>query len=305
LRGLTGWGTQGEAKVADSAPIMTQPQPSKDNARASGERRQASRGTASIGLMLLLALALVAAAGAILIGRAKAEPYILAVIALLATLGLFLLFALAAGMLRMSGRAAKHPLLAAVVDHASEGILVTDAQGRVVYANAAYLELVAASGPGDVRPVERVFMGDAAVSEAVYRLLKAAREGRRAQEEVRVSARQGEGGRWLRIRVRPLGEGSRQSRMTVWSLADVTRDLERHENVFQELQHAIDYLDHAPAGFFLGRGQRQRRLSSTPRSPIGSTTTSRKSAPAASSSTGSWQARAQRSLPRSRRCRVT
>jgi two-component system cell cycle sensor histidine kinase/response regulator CckA len=36
----------------------------------------------------------------------------------------------------------------------------------------------------------------------------------------------------------------------VWSLADVTRDLERHENVFQELQHAIDYLDHAPAGFF-------------------------------------------------------
>ena len=36
----------------------------------------------------------------------------------------------------------------------------------------------------------------------------------------------------------------------MWSLADVTRDLERHENVFQELQHAIDYLDHAPAGFF-------------------------------------------------------
>jgi two-component system cell cycle sensor histidine kinase/response regulator CckA len=38
--------------------------------------------------------------------------------------------------------------------------------------------------------------------------------------------------------------------MTVWSLADVTRELERHENVFQELQQAIDYLDHAPAGFF-------------------------------------------------------
>ncbi len=38
--------------------------------------------------------------------------------------------------------------------------------------------------------------------------------------------------------------------MTVWSIADVTRELERQENVFQELQHAIDYLDHAPAGFF-------------------------------------------------------
>jgi two-component system cell cycle sensor histidine kinase/response regulator CckA len=36
----------------------------------------------------------------------------------------------------------------------------------------------------------------------------------------------------------------------VWSIADVTRERERQENVFQELQHAIDYLDHAPAGFF-------------------------------------------------------
>ena len=30
----------------------------------------------------------------------------------------------------------------------------------------------------------------------------------------------------------------------------MTRDRDRQENVFQELQHAIDYLDHAPAGFF-------------------------------------------------------
>ncbi len=50
--------------------------------------------------------------------------------------------------------------------------------------------------------------------------------------------------------VRPLGEGRRDARLTVWSLADVTRERERQENVFQELQHAIDYLDHAPAGFF-------------------------------------------------------
>ena len=96
MRGLTGWGTQDEAEVADSAPIMTQPHPSKDNSRASAERRDASRGTASIALMLLLALALVAAAGALLIGRAKAEPYLSGVTAaMLATLGIFLLFALA------------------------------------------------------------------------------------------------------------------------------------------------------------------------------------------------------------------
>jgi two-component system cell cycle sensor histidine kinase/response regulator CckA len=250
LRGLIGWGTQDKANAGDSAPIMTQLLPSKDNARAPVDGGRPSRGIASIALVLLFAFALMAAVFAVFIGRAKSEPYTLALIAVLATLGGLLLLALAARIWGASGRASRRPLLAAVVDHASEGTLVTDAQDRVVYANAAYLELVGASGPRDVRPVERVFMGDAAVSEAVYRLLRAAREGRRAQEEVRVSAHKGESGRWLRIRVRPLGEGERQSRMTVWSLADVTRDLERHENVFQELQHAIDYLDHAPAGFF-------------------------------------------------------
>src|SRR5438445_11644820 len=52
------------------------------------------------------------------------------------------------------------------------------------------------------------------------------------------------------MRVRPLGDGKRAGRLAVWSIDDVTRELERQENVFQELQHAIDYLDHAPAGFF-------------------------------------------------------
>jgi two-component system cell cycle sensor histidine kinase/response regulator CckA len=226
-----------------------------ESVRVPIDRTQASRGGGSIGLVLLIALVLVgAAAGLVFIGRANAEPYILVLLAVLAMVGVFLLLALAAGILRASGREAANPLLKSVVDNANEGILVTDAGGRVLYANPAYLVLVEAADAKDVRPVERVFIGDPGVSEAVYRLLKAARESRRGQEEVRVGAHKGEAGRWLRIRVRPLGAGKRESRMTVWSLADVTRELERHENVFQELQHAIDYLDHAPAGFFSAEG---------------------------------------------------
>ena len=214
-------------------------------------RTVATQTGGSIGLVLLLALLLVGAgAGILFLGRANAEPYILGILAVLATVGVFLLFALAAGILRAAGREATSPLLKSVVDSAGDGILVTDANGRVVYANAAYRALVGEAAAEEVRPVERVFIGDPGVSESVYRLLKAAREGRRGQEEVRIGAHKGEEGRWLRIRVRPLGAGKRESRMTVWSLADVTRELERHENVFQELQHAIDYLDHAPAGFF-------------------------------------------------------
>ncbi len=120
----------------------------------------------------------------------------------------------------------------------------------MVYSNAAYLALTGAATAQDVRPVERVFIGNPDVSEAVFRLLKAAREGRRQQEEVRIAGSEGAHGRWLRMRVRPLGQGKREAKYAVWSIADITRDRERQEDVFKELQHAIEYLDHAPCGFF-------------------------------------------------------
>ena len=219
--------------------------------RVAVDRTRSGQNGGSIGLVLLIAVVLVGAGVALMmIGRTHAEPYILALLAVLAMVGVFLLFALAAGMLRVPGKDAASPLIKSLVDSGINAILVTDAAGRVVYANAAYLKLVEANGTDDVRPVERVFVGDPGVSEAVFRLLKAAREGRRLQEEVRVETLHGETGRWLRMRVRPLGEGKREAKLTVWSIADVTRELERQENVFQELQHAVDYLDHAPAGFF-------------------------------------------------------
>jgi two-component system cell cycle sensor histidine kinase/response regulator CckA len=205
----------------------------------------------SIGLLLLVALVLVgAAAGYLLVGHVYAAPYILAVLSILAVVGVFSLFAGAVGFLRLPGRDAGDTVMKSALDGASDSIIVTDPSGRVVYANAAYLTLVRAAEPKDVRPVERVFIGDPDFSEAIYRLTKAAREGRRLQEEVRLPGHGGDPARWLRFRVRPLAEGGRDARSTVWTVADVTRDRERQENVFQELQHAIDYLDHAPAGFF-------------------------------------------------------
>jgi two-component system, cell cycle sensor histidine kinase and response regulator CckA len=210
-----------------------------------------AEGYGSIGLVLLVALALVGAAvGYLLVGRGNAPPYILAILSVLAVVGVFSLFAGATGFLRLPGRDAGHAVAKAAVDGASDSIVATDSSGRVIYANAAYLALIRAAEPKDVRPVERVFIGDPEVSEAIYRLTKAAREGRRLQEEVRLPGQGSEPARWLRLRVRPLAETGREARSTVWTVADVTRDRERQENVFQELQHAIDYLDHAPAGFF-------------------------------------------------------
>src|SRR5690242_15675680 len=205
----------------------------------------------SIVLVLLVAGGLVAIAVALMtIGRNQAQPYILGLLAVLAMVGLFNLFAFAAGIIRFADRKSDDPVMGRIADHAFDGLAVTDARGHVVYFNGAYLALTGATGAQDVRPVERVFIGNPDVSEAVFRLLKAAREGKRQQEEVRISGHDGSQGRWLRMRVRPLGTGKREAKYAVWSIADITRDRERQEDVFQELQHAIEYLDHAPCGFF-------------------------------------------------------
>jgi two-component system, cell cycle sensor histidine kinase and response regulator CckA len=184
-----------------------------------------------------------------MVGRNAAGPYVTIFLALLAVIGVFAVFALAAGVLRVSVRDSGAPMLKSVIDNAYDGIVVTDDAGRVLFANPAYRVFADAVGQEEVRPVERVFVGDPDVSEAVYRLRKAAQEGRRLQEEVRIAGPRGEPARWLRLRVRPLGDQN-DAGAAVWTVADVTRDRERQENVFQELQHAIDYLDHAPAGFF-------------------------------------------------------
>jgi two-component system cell cycle sensor histidine kinase/response regulator CckA len=220
-------------------------------ARRAVDRSANTARTGSVVLVLLVAGVLVAAAaGIVLLGPSAAEPYILGFLAVLATVGVFSLFALASGILRLPAAEASSPLIKAVVDDAVDGLVVTDGDGRVLYANAAYLDLIDAADANDMRPVERVFIDDADASEAIYRLLKAASDGKRLQEEVRIAGTKGRPARWLRLRVRPLGDGKRMRRFTVWSLSDVTRERDRQENVFQELQHAIDYLDHAPAGFF-------------------------------------------------------
>jgi two-component system cell cycle sensor histidine kinase/response regulator CckA len=205
----------------------------------------------SIVLVLLVAAGIVGIAVALMtIGRAQAQPYILGVLALLAMVGLFNLFAFAAGIIRFTDRTADDPVMGRIADYAYDGMAVTDSKGHVVYSNAAYLTLTEAATAQDVRPIERVFIGNPDVSEAVFRLLKAAREGKRQQEEVRIAGQDGAHGRWLRMRVRPLGASKREAKYSVWSIADITRDRERQEDVFKELQHAIEYLDHAPCGFF-------------------------------------------------------
>ncbi|MBA4270677.1 MAG: hybrid sensor histidine kinase/response regulator, partial [Methylobacterium sp.] len=157
-----------------------------------------------IGIILLVAGLLVGAAVALgFIANEWAQPLILGLLALLSVVGVFGLFAFAIGLVQFSGRAARNDLTKAIVDRADEGVVVTEGETAIVYANEAYLALAGARGASDLRPVGSLFTGRAEVSEAIYRLATAARESRKLVEEVRLEPALGGRGAvgWYRIKV--------------------------------------------------------------------------------------------------------
>jgi two-component system cell cycle sensor histidine kinase/response regulator CckA len=172
-------------------------------------------------------------------------------LALFAVAGICASFAVAAGLLQFSGQALRSDVTKLICDGNTEGLIVTGAGGNIIYANAAYLTLADARGLAQLRAVERLFSGSPEISEAIYRLAQAARDGKSASEELRLSTPLGGAGgaSWYKIKVWPLALASAR-RATLWSVADVTHEREKQEKFFQELRDAIDFLDYAPAGFF-------------------------------------------------------
>ncbi len=210
-----------------------------------------ARRQGSPALLLGLAGALVGGAVALsFVSEDAIRPYVTGFLAVLAVAGVFALFAFATGFIVPARRGGGDALAEAIAAASNEGLLVAETNGRVLYANPAYRRLAGGARTGELKNVERLFSGGAEVSEAIYRLAQAAREGRTAVEEIRMSPPPGavDGVAWYRIKVLPLSSTERR-RSALWSVADITRERRRQENVFQELRHAIDYLDHAPAGF--------------------------------------------------------
>ena len=114
-----------------------------------------------------------------------------------------------------------------------------------------------------VQAPDRAFAGNAYLAEQIFRLSRAAQQGRALREEFRLpplgeaDEDPGVRPRWFRISVQPMpaepGSG-RKGGLVVWQVDEVTSDRERQEAGFEKVQQAIAYLDNAPAGFFTADG---------------------------------------------------
>ena len=216
----------------------------------------------NVGLVVLLALALAVAAVAVaVVSREMAEPFVLAILAGLAVIGVFCLFAGAVGILHFGSRQARNDVTKAFVDNLPHGALIADASGRVLYANEAYRDLLGLDADATVVPApDRAFAGDPHLAETIFRLARAAQQGRALKEEFRLpppgeddAAEAALSPRWFRIAVQPMPADPRSGRkgsLVVWQIDEITLERVRAEASFAKVQAAIAYLDSAPAGFF-------------------------------------------------------
>ena len=205
--------------------------------------------------LIVLAIVLVVAAIAFVFleGRVNTN-FGLGLLGILSMIGIFYLVSTFIGFVQIMPRAGGDELSRLFIDGHPEGTVVTDKKGRVVYANRTYASLTGAASPNDILSIEALLSKDNQAAEAVYRLTNQIREGKEGQEEFRLLSPLDKNGtatgaRWYRLRARLLDLGSGGETLQAWQLSDISDEREDQERFFKELQHAIDYLDHAPAGF--------------------------------------------------------
>jgi two-component system cell cycle sensor histidine kinase/response regulator CckA len=207
--------------------------------------------------IILLAFVLIAAAAAFVFFKNSLDnEMVLGALGVLAMVGIFFLVSSIIGFIEVMPQRQSDSLARAFLNSHPDGSLITDEKGRIIYANAAYGELTGARKATDVQTLEALLSRHRESNEALYRLSNGLRDGKEGREEFRLQralgpATNGSGAHWYRLKARALQtEESGGKPLHIWQISDITSERDDQERFFKELQNAIDYLDHAPAGFF-------------------------------------------------------
>lgn len=217
-----------------------------------------ARGGTIIRIVVLAAALGVVAAAFVFFQNALGNEIVLGLLGILAMVGIFFLLSSVIGLVEVMPQSRSDELARGFLANHPDGILITDPKGRILYANAAYGRMTGATKANNVQSLEALLSKTRESTEALYRLTTALREGREGHEEFRMLqplGRSGSGGsnhdgaHWYRLKARLLRQATKQQ-LDVWQISDITSERDDQERFFRELQNAIDYLDHAPAGFF-------------------------------------------------------
>ncbi|HEU0059309.1 MAG TPA: hypothetical protein VFR19_05480, partial [Hyphomicrobiaceae bacterium] len=137
------------------------------------------------GAVSLLGMLLAGALILVLLTNSLAEPMVVGLLALLAVAGVFLVFGLLSGFLRLGDRAVEADMIKALAEGLDSALQIVNAQGSVVYRNRA-LERLTGRRSGRHASLEELFAGSPDTAQAYFRLSRAAERLERRQEDIYV-----------------------------------------------------------------------------------------------------------------------
>lgn len=205
-----------------------------------------------LGSVLPTAVAVAAGAAVVLgvVASGAGMPIILGLIGLLATVGLFFLFAVAAGYVRFGRKLPMAELVSAATDTLATGIMIARRDGEAVYANRTFETIVGRSDDDRLGALQDLFTGEADATAALFRLARAAERGEPHAEEFSLKAVPG-GARSatvMSVTVQPFAARGERRGLVLWRIEDVTADREREAARIAGVEMQLAQFDGAPIG---------------------------------------------------------
>ena len=205
-----------------------------------------------------------------------AESIVLTLLAALAVIGLFFIFGVLAGHVRVSENASAAEIVRAVPFSLDPGIQIIADDGSIVFANPALHRLLGS----EQTTIERALSGDTIAAQAMFRLARAVERGEVRSEDVRLAGgipaatvvlrgdnRPVPQPVWLRVTVKPFQTGALRSddrSLALWQIDDITADRQREVEAMEHLQLVQNFYDTMPAGMFaLGAEGRVSHINAT------------------------------------------
>jgi two-component system, cell cycle sensor histidine kinase and response regulator CckA len=205
-----------------------------------------------------------------------AESIVLTLLAALAVIGLFFIFGVLAGYVRVSENAGMAEIARSVPFSLDPGVQILADDGSVLFSNPALHRMLGS----EQTTIERALSGDTVAAQAMFRLARAAERGETRSEDVRLAAgvllasgvvhgdqRAMPQVVWLRVMVKPFQTGafgSDDRKLSLWQVSDITADRLREAEAADHLHLVQSFYDTLPAGMFaLGTDGRVSHVNAT------------------------------------------
>jgi two-component system, cell cycle sensor histidine kinase and response regulator CckA len=204
------------------------------------------------------------------------ESVVLTLLAALAVIGMFFIFGVLAGYVRVNENSGPAEIQRSISSSLDACVQVIADDGAIVFSNPTLQRLLGS----DAISIERALSGDPVAAQAMFRLARSAERGDARTEDVRMpggvgpnatpvrgDARPAPQALWLRVTAKPFQTGAimpDERKLVLWQLTDITADRQREIETTEHLHLVQNFYDTMPAGMFsLGGDGRVSHVNAT------------------------------------------